>query len=51
MSEKEDQILKSAENSTIKMETMQTKVDKLQWQIEEKDGLIKGAIFSYAVRR
>lgn len=43
LAEKEDELLKSAENSAIKMETMQTKVEELQWQIEEKDGLIKAA--------
>lgn len=43
LAEKEDELLKSAENSAIKIEAMQTKVEELQWQIQEKDGLIKAA--------
>jgi len=41
--EKEDELLKSAENSAIKMEATQMKLEELQWQIQEKDSLIKAA--------
>lgn len=41
--EKEDELLKSAENSTIRMEALQRKVEELQRQMLEKDSLIKAA--------
>lgn len=43
LAEKEDEILKSAENSTIKMEAIQRKVEELQRQMLEKDSLIKAS--------